>query len=207
MASSRQERPADHGGYLFLGPASDALTQHLSAAGMGIITSPSGVAMWSQGWKLCWEKPCLYCLRTRCCFHLPCSLLVWGSSSETPLFPTRAICALTDSQRILRDGAYSSHGLREESSQEQNHVDGGLFPQRSSVYISGWALIPPAPTASPVTALPSLGQGSWSDTMEAGFFGWVIRPSLDLGVQKDKEGGGREGEGEREEGEGCHYLS
>lgn len=136
MASSRQERPADHGGYLFLGPASDALTQHLSAAGMGIVTSPSGVAMWSQGWKLCWEKPCFYCLRTRCRFHLPCSLLVWGFSSETPLFPTRAICVLTDSRRILRDGAYSSHGLREESSQVQNHVDGGLFPQRSSVFTS-----------------------------------------------------------------------
>lgn len=81
-----------------------------------------------------------------------------------------------------------------------------LPPEKFCVYISVWALIPPAPTASPVTALPSLGQGSWSDTMEAGFFGWVIRPSLDLGVQKDKEGGGREGEGEREEGEGCHYL-
>lgn len=55
-----------------------------------------------------------------------------GFSSETPLFPTGAICALTDSQRILSDGAYSSHGLREESS----HADGGLFLHRGSVFTS-----------------------------------------------------------------------
>lgn len=72
-------------------------------------------------------------LRAKRQFHLPRSLLVWGFSSGTPVFPTRAVCARTVCRRALSAGAGSSHGLREDS-HGQNHPMGALPSHRFRVY-------------------------------------------------------------------------